>query len=175
MLLNCGAGEDSRVPWTARRSNQSILKEINHDYSLKGLMLKLKLQHFGHLMQRANSLEKTLMLGKIKGKRRRGWQKMRWLRSPTQWTSVWANSRRWWRTGKPGMLQSKGWQRVGHKWMTEQQPDCLPQWLYQFIFPPIVQEGSLFSTHSPAFIVCRFFWWWPFWPLWGDFVVLIAN
>ena len=67
-----------RVPWTARRSNQSILKEISPEYSLEGLMLKLKLQYFGHLMQRANSLEKTLMLGRIKGKRRRGRQRMRW-------------------------------------------------------------------------------------------------
>ena len=68
-----------RVPWTARRSNQSILKEIGTEYSLEGLMLKLKLQYFGHLVQRANSLEKTLMLGKIKGRRRRGQQRMRWL------------------------------------------------------------------------------------------------
>ena len=68
-----------RVPWTARRSNQSILKKINPEYSLEGLMLKLKLQHFGHLMQRANFLEKTLMLGKIEGRRRRGQQRMRWL------------------------------------------------------------------------------------------------
>ena len=67
-----------RIPWTARRANQSILKEISPEYSLEGLMLKLKLQYFGHLMQRANSLEKTLMLGKIEG-RRRGWQRMRWL------------------------------------------------------------------------------------------------
>ena len=68
-----------RVPWTERRSNQSILKEINPEYSLEGLMLKLKLQYFGHLIQRADSLEKTLMLGKIKGRRRRGWQRKRWL------------------------------------------------------------------------------------------------
>ena len=68
-----------RVPWTARRSNQSILKEISPEYSLEALMLKLNLQNFGHLMQRADSLEKTLMLGKIEGKRRRGWQRMRWL------------------------------------------------------------------------------------------------
>ena len=67
-----------RVPWTARRSNQSILKEISPDYSLEGLMLKLKLQYFGHLMQRSDSLEKTLMLGKIEGRRRRGRQRMRW-------------------------------------------------------------------------------------------------
>ena len=68
-----------RVPWTARRSNQSILKEISPEYSLEGLMLKLKLQYFGHLMRRTDSLEKTLMLGKIEGRRRRGWQRMRWL------------------------------------------------------------------------------------------------
>ena len=68
-----------RVSWTARRSNQSVLKESNHKYSLEGLMLKLKLQHFGHLMQRADSLGKTLMLGKIEGRRKRGGQRMRWL------------------------------------------------------------------------------------------------
>ena len=68
-----------RVPWTARRSNQSILKEISPEYSLEGLMLKLKLQYFGHLMRRTDSLEKTLMLGKIEGRRRRGWHRMRWL------------------------------------------------------------------------------------------------
>ena len=72
-----------KVPWTAKRSNQSILKEISPDYSLEGQMLKLKVQYFGHLMQRAYSLEKTLMLGKTEGKRRRGWQKMRWLDSIT--------------------------------------------------------------------------------------------
>ena len=79
MLLNCGVGEDSRVTWTARRSNQSILKEISPGCSLEGLLLKLKLQYFGHLMRRVDSLEKTLMLGKIEGKRRRGQQRMRWL------------------------------------------------------------------------------------------------
>ena len=83
MLSNCGAGEDSRAPWTARRSNQSILKEISPEYSLEGLMLKLKLQYFDHLMQRTGSLEKTLMLGKIKGRRRRGQQRMRWLNDIT--------------------------------------------------------------------------------------------
>ena len=72
VLLNCGVGEDSRVPWIARRSNQSILKEISPGYSLEGLMLKLKLQYFGHLMRSTDSFEKTLMLGKIEGGRRRG-------------------------------------------------------------------------------------------------------
>ena len=79
IFLKCGVGEDSRVPWTARRSNQSILKEISLEYSLERLMLKLKLQYFGHLVRRANSFEKTLMLGKIEGGRRRGRQRMRWL------------------------------------------------------------------------------------------------
>ena len=79
MLLNCGVGEDLRVPWTARRSIQSILKEISPEYSLEELMLKLKLQYSGHLMQRTDSFEKTLMLGKTEGRRRRGRQRMRWL------------------------------------------------------------------------------------------------
>ena len=77
MLSNCVIGEDSWVPWTARRSNQSILKEINPEYSLEDLMLKL--QYSGHLVQTANSLEKTLMVGKIEGRKRRGWQRVRWL------------------------------------------------------------------------------------------------
>ena len=79
MLLNCGVGELLRVPRTARRSNQSILKKISPECSLEGLMLKLKLQYFGHLTRRADSFEKTLMLGKIEGGRRRGQQRMRWL------------------------------------------------------------------------------------------------
>ena len=79
MPLNCGVGEKLRVAWTARRSNQSILKEISPEYSLEGLMLMLKLQYFGYLIQRADSLEKTLMLGGIGGRRRRGRQRMRWL------------------------------------------------------------------------------------------------
>ena len=112
-----------RVPWTARRSNQSILKETSPGCSLEGLTLKLKLQYFGHLMQRIASFEKTLMLGKIEGGRRRGLQRMRWLDgwmvSPTQWTWVWVNSGSWRWTGRPGMLQSTGSQRVGHDGVTE--------------------------------------------------------
>ena len=77
-----------RVPWTARRSNQSILKEINPEHSLEGLMLKLKLQYFGHLMQRVDSLEKILMLGGIRGRRRRGQQRMSWLYGVTDWMDV---------------------------------------------------------------------------------------
>ena len=104
---------------TARRSNQSILKEISHGCSLEGLMLKLKLQYFGHLMRRADSLEKTLMLGKIEG-RRRGQQRMRWwMASPTRWTWIWVDSGSWWWTGRPGVLQSMGLQRVRHDWATK--------------------------------------------------------
>ena len=111
-------------PRTARRSNQSILKEINPKYSSKGLMLKLDLKYSGPLMWRAVSLKKTLMLGKIGGRRRRGQQRTRWLDGITNlWTWDWANSSRQWRTGKPGMLQSMGLQRVRHKWVTEQQQE----------------------------------------------------
>ena len=108
-----------RVHWTARRSNQSILKKISPECSLKGLMVKL--QYFGHLMQRANSLEKTLMLGKIEDKRRKGWQKMRWLDGITDSMDM-CFSKLWgiWRTGKAGVLQSMGSQRVGHDLATEQ-------------------------------------------------------
>ena len=108
-----------RVPWTARRSNQSILKEISPGCSLEGMMLKLKLWHFGHLMRRANSFEKTLMLGKIEGKRRRVWQKMRWLDGITDLMWVWVDSDSWWWTGRPGMLRFMGLQRIRHNWVTE--------------------------------------------------------
>ena len=124
MLVNCcGVGEDSwesvvlerllRVPWTERRSNQSILKEISPEYSLEGLMLKLKLQYYGHLMRRTDSLEKTLMMAgkdwrqEEKGGNR-GWDG--WMASPARWTWVWASSGSWGWTGKPGMLQSMGLQ-----------------------------------------------------------------
>ena len=120
MLLNCGVGEDLRVPWTARRSNQSILKEISPGISLEGMMLKLKLQYFGNLMRRVDSLEKTLMLGGIGGRRRRGRQRMRWLDGITDsmdW--VWVNSGSWWWTGRPGVLGFMGSQRVGHNWVTD--------------------------------------------------------
>ena len=109
-----------RVLWTSRRSNQSILKEITPKYSLEGLMLKVKFQYFGHLMWRTHSLEKTLMLGKIKGKRRRGWLGWGgWMASLTEWTWVWANSGSWWWTQRPGALQSMGLQRVRPDWATE--------------------------------------------------------
>ena len=112
--------------WTARRSNQSILKEINPEYSLEGLMLKLKLQYFGHLMQRANILEKTLMLGKIESRKRRGWQRVRWLDSITNSMDMnLRKTRKYWRTGEPALLLSMELQRVGHDLATEQHSNKL--------------------------------------------------
>ena len=109
-----------RVPWTAKRPNQSILKEISPGCSLEGLMLKLKLQYFGHLMRRADSLEKTLMLGKTEGRWIRRWQRMRWLIGITDSMEMsLGNSRSWWWTGRPGMLRFMGSQRVRHDWATE--------------------------------------------------------
>ena len=107
------------VPWIARSSNQSILKEINPEYSLEGLLLKL--QYFGHLIQIANSLEKTLMLGKTESRKRRGWQRTRWFDGNTDSMDMsLSKSGRWWRTRKPSILQSMGSQRVRHDWATEQ-------------------------------------------------------
>ena len=109
-----------RVPWTTRRSNQSILKEISPGISLEGMMLKLKLQYFGHLMWRIDSLKKTLMLGGIGGRRRRGRQRMRSLDGITDsMTWVWVNSSSWWWTGRPGVLRFMGSQKVRHDWATE--------------------------------------------------------
>ena len=130
-----------KVSYTASSSNQSILKEINPEYSFrKNWWLKLKHQYFGHLVQRADSLEKTLMLERLRagGKEGdRGWDG--WMAASTQWTWVWASSGRWWRTGKPGMLQSMGWQRDGHDLVTEQQ-----------------QQITLHSTHMQEcpYILC---------------------
>ena len=122
-----------RVPWTARRSNPSILKEISPEYSLEGLMLKLKLQYSTWCKELPH------------GKRTWGWERLRsggeegdrrwdgWMASPTQWTWVWANSRRWRRTGKPVMLQSMGLQTAGQDWATEQPPPPLLEKSLQLI------------------------------------------
>ena len=109
-----------RVPWTTRRSHQSILKEISPGYSLEGLMLKLKLQYFGHLMRGADSLEKTLMLGKIEDRRRRGQQRLRWLDGITDSMDMGLGELlEWWWTGRPCVLRFMGLQRVGKDWAIE--------------------------------------------------------
>ena len=118
MLLNCGVGKRLlRVPWTARRSKQSILKKINPEFLLEGLMLNLKLQYFGHLMRRVDSLEKTLMQAKIEGRRRRGQQRTRWLDSITD--SMDLMSKLW------EMKNREAWHATGHgvAWVTEQQQE----------------------------------------------------
>ena len=121
MLLNCGVGEDS---WESLDCKEiQPVHSKGDQYSLEGLTLKLKLQYFGHLMQRIDSLEKTLMLGGIGGRRRRRRQRMGcldgWMASLTWWTWVWVNSGRWWWTGRPGVLRFMGSQRVRHDWVTE--------------------------------------------------------
>ena len=135
-----------RVPWTARRSKESILKEISPEYSLEGLMLKLKFQYFGHLMQRTDSLEKTLMLERLKTGGEgddRGWDG--WMASLTQWTWIWASSRSCWWTWKPGVLQSMGSQRVRHDWVTEQQHNCHR---YNSNLQPLQQQAKEAEPHS---------------------------
>ena len=133
-----------RVPWTARRSNQSTLKEISTGCSLEGLRLKLKLQYFCHLMRTAGSFEKILMVGEIEGRGEgdnRGWDG--WMASLTQWTWVWVNSRSWWWTGRPGMQQSMVLQRVGHDWATEL------SWIPEI--GPLKSHFFLYLTHYPHF------------------------
>ena len=138
-----------RVPWTAGRSNQSILKEISPGHSLEGLMLKLKLQYFGHLMWRADSFEKTLLWGRLRAGREgddRGWDG--WMASPTQWTWVWLDARSWWWTGRTGMLWFVGSQRVGHNWATEL--NWTP-WKKSYDRPrqPIKKQRHYFANKSP--------------------------
>ena len=144
-----------RVPSTARRSNQSILKEISSGCSLEGLMLKLKLQYFVHLMQRAASFEKTLMLGGIGGRRRgddRGWDG--WMASPTRCTWVWVNSRSWWWTGRLGMLHAghgvaksrtrlSNWTNLWEKWMC-----FLDIIIWHFISLPLLKWNSSLNSFS---------------------------
>ena len=136
------------VPWTARRSNQSILKETSPKYSVEGLMWKLKLQYFGHLIQRTDSFEKTLLLGKIEGGRRRGWQRMRWLDGITEsmdmsLSELWELVMDW----RPGVLQSMGTQRVRHDWVTEL------NWTEAFCVEYAMTQQNFFGRKGICFLV----------------------
>ena len=177
-----------RVRWTARRPNQFILNEIFPEYSLEGLMLKLKLQYLGHLLWRTDSLEKTLMLGRIEGQRRRGQQRLRWLDGITGWTWVWVNSGSCQWTGRPGLLQSMGSQ--SRTWLSDWTELKWTEW---FIFlvrvlvrtPLVVAERKLSPgrkrnntrerirklgrTMTPAF---RSNWIWGLWMFGADIIIL---
>ena len=145
-----------RVPWTARRSNQSILKEISPGCSLEGMMLRLKLQYFCHLMQRADSSEKTLMLGKIEGRRRRGWQRMRWLDGITNTMDM--DSGSWWWTGRPGVLQFMGLQRIGRNWVIELNwTECNHRGTAHHICPILWfrSKGSRWETWAHSQVCCH--------------------
>ena len=137
------------IPWTARRSKQSILKEISPGCSLEGLILKLKLQYFGHLMWRADSFEKTLMLERLRAGGElddKAWDG--WMASPTQWTWVWVDSSSWWWTGRPGVLRFLGLQRVRHNWATELTNS-------QETIPNMVKVLFYISFHHSINSVCK--------------------
>ena len=136
-----------RVPWTARRSNQFILKKISPEYSLEGLMLKLKLQYFGHLREELTHLKRPWCWERLRARGEdddRGWDG--WMASPTQWTWVWVNSRSWWWTGWPGVLRFMVSQRVGHDWATEL------NWI--LTFQKVLTVASFFIVVSTVSLVC---------------------
>ena len=138
-----------RVPWTTRRSNQSILKEIGPEYSLEGLMLKLKLQYLATLCEELTHLKRPWCWERLKAGGEgddRGWDG--WMASPMQWTWVWVNSGSWWWTGRPGVLQSMGLQRVGHNWATEL---CYThRYVYIYILSTFVDSNSCASMPPPS-------------------------
>ena len=156
------------VPWIARRSSQSILKEISPEYSLEGLMPKLKLQYIGHLMQRADSFEKTWCWERLKvgGEGdNRGWDS--WMASLTRWTWVWINSRSWWWTGRPGVLQSMGSQRVRYNW-TEL------FFILSEVLSPLF-SSSILSTYRPGEFTFQCYSFLPFHTVHGVLKARILN
>ena len=160
MLLNWCWRRLLRVPWTARRSNQSILKEISPEYSLEGLTLKLKLQYFGPLMQELTHWKRPWCWERLKAGGEgddRGWGS--WMASLTQWTWVWASSGSWWWTGRPGMLKSMGSQRVGHDWVTEltdwRRAQCSLCFLLKNIFKDDIVKRVVFKIFNlPSLTFC---------------------
>ena len=148
-----------RVPRTAGRSNQSILKEISPEYSLKSLMLKLNSNTLATWCEELTHSKRLWCWERLKEDgRKRGWQRMKWLDgSPTQWTWVWASSKRWWRTGKPGMLQYTGLQKVGHDWVTEQEqrmPSAVMRINLAIVIPGDVSETEK-DINYMILLICR--------------------